>query len=160
MKAKCIDSSGKGRDLILNKVYDIQICPENQNHCDVYDNSTLIVSSVSVFRFEEVKETKLKFPFKIKCIDTKLISGHITPGKIYEAIGPSILNADAWCVITNDGKTHSVLKDCFEILTETVSSQTPVQSIPETNEEWRLFQHKAEGDCPCGIKRIDCSFHK
>jgi hypothetical protein len=38
---------------------------------------------------------------------------------------------------------------------------TPPETKPvETVADWRAWAHNCPGDCACGIRRVDCTYHK
>lgn len=46
------------------------------------------------------------------------------------------------------------IKSLFEL-----AGGVTVPAKPEP-EAWRQFQHNAPGDCPCGIARVQCTYHR
>jgi hypothetical protein len=97
---------------------------------------------------------------KVKCINNAGMERRLTAGKVYEVLGVG----HAVYEVMGDwqGEVIRPYKHRFEVVEEVspITLKSPQVATVTDISDWRTWQHKAPGECVCGIPRTQCDYHR
>lgn len=91
---------------------------------------------------------------KVKCVDNYMMEKRLTVGKVYEVLAQ---DASHYRIVCDDGAHCNANGTRF--VTEKAATQVVSPSSQEVS-DWRAWQHKAPGECVCGIPKTACDYHR
>lgn len=101
---------------------------------------------------------------RVICIDNGGGMKAVTIGKVYEVVSS---DSRSYTIRDDKGMVGGFYKTRFHVVDDMPASLVAQAVSQPTRKEqeqdlsdWRVWQHKAPGECVCGIPRTACDYHR
>jgi hypothetical protein len=154
MQVKCIDNSNVSSCLTLNKIYVVTQHPLYTDLWECEDDLGITCG------YKKNRFTTVTGVVSATCIDAFGFMGILTKGKVYDIEPAPKIGAKYIRVLKNDfGKELFTLLDRFAAIGGNISKAV-LPADQKDIADLRKWANNLPGECPCGVPRATCDYHK